>query len=108
MIAEKRKWGNEGSFYAISKALNINFIVISVALSTNEILSITKYTNQTVKSNIPLIIINIPNTHFIAVHRASKSDNFSGKNWCNKQIRNINLSDEFGRHRKLYETRKKF
>ncbi|KAH0563763.1 hypothetical protein KQX54_006060 [Cotesia glomerata] len=68
MVAEKGKWGNEGSLYVISTALNLNIVTICIDSTTGELTSIIKYSPETAKSYTPLTLINIIGTHYVAAH----------------------------------------
>lgn len=106
MIAKKGKWGNDGSFYVLSKALNLIIVIIVIHRFTGELMSIVKYIPENVKSNTPLIIINIEKTHFVAAHGTHTSFKFAKKTWFSKEIKNVNLPYVFKKQRELYNNRR--
>jgi len=69
MVARKTVWGNEGSLYAISKALNLNLYIIAVDNRNMGIISsVFKYYTETAEVSRQLTLINEINCHFVAAH----------------------------------------
>lgn len=91
MIARERVWGNEGSIFAMSDALKVIIIIISIDRKTHENDTITKYVPNTTISSIPLTIINETQWHFIAAHRKLDSSIFDKEIWQNIRIIQIKI-----------------
>ncbi|KAL5948462.1 putative Bracovirus protein MdBV-6-2 [Microplitis demolitor] len=92
MISREGHWGNEGSIYAMSDALNIIIITMSVMKETHEKSRICKYLPNIKYSLVPFTIINGVNWHFIAAHRKFESPIFDEKTWQDVRIVEIRVN----------------